>query len=111
MCGLKSKLISPEFHEVINSYDIIFCTETKLDDLDILNLPLGYNYHLKNRKKYKRKSGGLAIIYKEILQPILKFHKTNSEYVQWVSTIDIIFWCVYIPPENSKYSSEDAFNS
>jgi hypothetical protein len=37
--------------EVIVSHDIIIFVETKLDDLDILNVPNGYSYITKNRKK------------------------------------------------------------
>jgi hypothetical protein len=45
VCGLKSK------HKFIVSHDIIIFVETKLDDLDILNVPNGYSYITKNRKK------------------------------------------------------------
>ena len=44
----------------------------------------------------------------------LHFIKSDSEYVQWVEftkclNSDMLLGCVYIPPENSKYSSEEAF--
>jgi hypothetical protein len=40
--------------------------------------------------------------------------KSDSEYVQWVEftkclNSDMLLGCVYIQPENSKYSSEEAF--
>jgi hypothetical protein len=45
----------------------------------------------------------------------LNFPKTDSEYIQWIKFSKDIFsdefllGCVYIPPENSKYSTIDAF--
>jgi len=49
---------------------------------------------------------------------LIKFLNSESEYVQWLELTDIIssvnktvlFGCVYVPSENSKYSSEEAFN-
>ena len=38
VCGLKSKFNIPEFTELINSYDIIGFQETKLDDVDEINI-------------------------------------------------------------------------
>ena len=50
VCGLKSKLNIPEFTELINSYDIIGFQETKLDDVDEINID-GYTVICQNRKK------------------------------------------------------------
>lgn len=44
---------------MIKKYDICLFTETKLSDIDILNIPDDYMYYSKIRKKCKRKSGGL----------------------------------------------------
>ena len=49
---------------------------------------------------------------------MIKYLNSESEYVQWVELTDLIssvnkkvlFGCVYVPPQNSKYSSEGAFN-
>jgi hypothetical protein len=53
------------------SHDIIIFVETKLDNLDILNVPNGYSYITKNRKKMCKKSGGIVIIYKSKLENCL----------------------------------------
>ncbi|CAC5408710.1 unnamed protein product [Mytilus coruscus] len=66
---------------------------------------------------FDRKSGGLTIVYKENLKSYLKFHKTKSDFVQWVSISnelllddkELLLGCVYIPPENSKYASKEVF--
>jgi hypothetical protein len=115
VCGLKSKLLIPEFLDLIKLYDIIFFCETKLDSYD---LPEGYSFATKIRKKFARKSGGIITIYKKIYEKLIKYLNSESEYVQWVELTDLIssvnkkvlFGCVYVPPQNSKYSSEGAFN-
>ena len=62
VCGLKPKLNIPEFNELIQTYDIVSCVETKLDDLDIVNVD-NFVVVQKNRKqKVKRKSGGIAVM-------------------------------------------------
>jgi exonuclease III len=43
VCGLKSKLKFQEITDIIASHDIIIFVETKLDNLDILNVPNGYS--------------------------------------------------------------------
>ena len=63
--------------------------------------------------------GGIAVIYKKELNSMLKFNiKKDSQFVPWFQfskTVlkldsDLVFGCVYIPPENSKYSSSDALD-
>ena len=68
VCGLKSKLLYPDFYDLINKLDICLFVETKTDDLDVLNVPNGYLYYCKHRSafdKKKKKSGGLTILYEE----------------------------------------------
>jgi len=74
---------------------------------------------LKNRKKYVRKSGGLAIIYRKEIEQYINFIETKSDFIQWVQLSkemscvkddNLIIECVYIPPKQSTYSSEEAFN-
>ena len=65
-----------------------------------------------------KKSGGIAIVYKQTLEENLKFIQSDSEFVQWVKILnqgvdlqnDILLGCIYIPPEGSKYASLDAFD-
>lgn len=118
VCGLKSKLLNVDFIDVIKQYDIICFLETKLDKFDVLDLPQGYEYITKNRENVKRKSGGIIVIYKTELSKCIKFIKSESEYVFWFELLvdftglsdNILFGCIYIPPENSKYASETAFD-
>ena len=51
VCGLKSKLKFQEFNDIVQKYDACFFVESKLDDLDVIEVPNGYTYVTKNRKK------------------------------------------------------------
>ena len=116
VCGLRSKLLIPEFISYINQCDVVALSETKLDDLDEIVVP-NFECVTKNRKqKTARKSGGIAVLIKN---DILKhFSVVDSEceceYVLWFTLskaifgtgADVLFGAVYIPPENSRYNSE-----
>ena len=114
--GIRSKLLNPDFELLIKKYDILVFAETKTDEFDELKLPEDYTYFAKHRKKFDKKSGGIIVVYKRVLSDCLHFLKSESEFVQWVEISDklrndpkILFGCIYIPPEGSKYSSEEAF--
>ena len=71
MCGLKSKLRFPEFCQLISLHDIFVCIESKLDDLDSLNMPDGYTYYSKNKKKLTRNQAALRLYTKLLWKNIL----------------------------------------
>ena len=93
VCGVKSKLKYNEFTETIEKYDIVILLETKLDDLDVLNVPYGYSYCVKNRQNMGKKSGGIALIYKTYMKKHIEVIETENQYVLWVkfSKIFLIF--------------------
>jgi hypothetical protein len=79
ICGLKSKLKAIDFEEYISSYDIVCLTETKLDEIDAIEVP-GFVLHSKVRTKRKRASGGVAILVKSSLsQSIERVEIENNE--------------------------------
>ena len=92
VCGIKSKLLNPDVHVLIQYYDILVFVETKLDNFDVLQLPVGYTYHVKNRTNCDRKSGDIIVIYKQALAKHIKFLNSNSEFVLW---FEIIKFCQY----------------
>ncbi|CAG2201848.1 unnamed protein product [Mytilus edulis] len=102
----------------ILNYDISIFVESKLDNLDVLDVPKGYTYVTKNRKKMCKKSGGIAVIFKKSLETSLTFLSSESQFVQWMKVTksifglqnDVIVGCIYIPPEGSKYSNLEAFD-
>ena len=105
------------FHVLIQNYDILVFVETKVDNFDVLQLPVGYAYHVKSRTNCDRKSGGIIVIYKQALAKHINFLNSNSECVLWFDILKvlpipnkILFGCVYIPPENTRYSSYNAFH-
>ena len=117
VCGLISKIISPEFESLILENDLLVFVESKTDELDTFELPKGYTYVSKHRSKCKKGSGGIVIVYRYQLKTKLKYTSTNSKFVQWVISGDIVntekdllLGCIYRSPENSKYSSPDVFN-
>ena len=48
--GLRSKLIYPEFKAYLNEFDVVACSETKLDDLNEIILE-NHQCITKNRKQ------------------------------------------------------------
>ena len=73
---------------------------------------------MKNRKKMSnRRSGGIVLAFKENLNSFIEIIDTESKYILWFkysgkllnANEPVIFGIVYIPPESSKYSSDEAF--
>jgi len=116
VCGLVSKQNNPDFIDFISNYDIIGIQETKMDDLDHIQIK-GYKCFDKNRKTVtKRKSGGVSILVKENLIPFVKLVETESKLVQWfvlskqlTHKDDILFGVFYIPPESSSYAIREPY--
>ena len=116
VCDIKSKLLNPDFHVLIQNYDNLVFVQ-KFDNFDVLQLPVGYAYNVKNKTNCDRKSGGIIIIYKQALAKHINFLNSNSEFVLWFDLVkvlpipnNILFGCVYIPAENTRYSSDNAFH-
>ena len=100
VCGLKKKLNTPEFVNLINSYDIIGVQETRLDDADCITIP-GYTVVCQNRQKLSRyRSGGKAVIIMILSYLMLNLVKavrnsssflpygTHLLYCKKISTLD-----------------------
>ena len=118
VCGIKTKLLYPEFVNLLNKHDILCFTETKTDDLDVINHE-DFIFHIKNRKKISNfRSGGIALGYRKSLQNLIHPIKTDSQFVLWFSidgkcfniSENVIIGIVYIPPINTLYTSEDAMS-
>jgi exonuclease III len=65
VCGISSKLLNPDFETLINNYDILVLVETKTDEYNNIKLPNEYACYAKHRIFFKKKSGGIIIIYKK----------------------------------------------
>ena len=107
----------PEFNAMINKYDIICVQESKLDDVDSVEIQ-GYEVFMHNRKRISRhRSGGIALIVKTELLPYIKVINSKSQLIVWFGISKLItlnnedMYCgiVYIPPIRSKYAHEDPY--
>ena len=56
ICGLKSKLLSNDFENFINKYDIVGLSETKLDHLDSMENCFNEFYGFFNHRKYSKRA-------------------------------------------------------
>ena len=134
--GIDTKLRSPDLLEVVKQHDIICLVETKMDELDNLSID-GYTCFLKNRKKFVRKSGGVAVIVKNNLLKYVKIvehanfnnriNPTLGHYYRFVhfpipeesiifelrlpSMKPIVCSTVYVPPQGSPYMNRDLFQN
>lgn len=119
MCGLLSKLNCPEFINYINNFDIIGLQETKLDDIDSVDVQ-GFEIFTSNRHNMARnRSGGIALLVKselakqiEILESdskLILMFKIKNEDIHTFNNSEIICGIVYIPPIRSRYSHDDPF--
>lgn len=117
VCGIKTRLNYAEFTDFISKYDIIGLTETKTDDSDSISLP-GYVLFTKNRHTLSNvRSGGILVAIRESIVKYVHIIKTDCKYALWFKISkslfntceDVLFGVCYIPPEGSKYSSNDCF--
>lgn len=118
VCGIKNRLLYPEFRTLINSFDVLCLTETKLDDCDTIECE-EFIFKFKNRHKITNyRSGGIALGYKRYLEKFIRPIESECNFVYWfqvdkaVFNLDknVIFGVVYIPPVNTRYASDDALN-
>ena len=116
VCGLKTKLLCPEFTDYLNEFDIISCEETKLDNLDEIHLDQHQCFQKNRKQKTKSKSGGIAVfIRNDLCKHFTTTIETDCEYVLWFKMSkslfnadeDVVFGAVYIPPASSSYNVND----
>ena len=115
MCGLRSKLKLLDFEEFIQKYKLIFLTETKLDELDDIDVP-NYKIFTNNWTIKKRASGGVAILVHNSLSDYVTVLDTDIKSTIWIRLnknicqIPIVFGLIYNPPENSPYADISIFD-
>lgn len=111
VCGLKRKVLFPEFSSLVNNYDVFSVCETKLDKYDFIDLPDCVFISQCRKQKHIRKSGGIGIFVKQRLFQHVSLIESDSDYVLWVSISkkvfntdeDIYVGAIYIPPNDSKF--------
>ena len=82
VCGLRSKLVIPDFVTHISQYDILCFTESKTNATDCMSTLIpGYTLCLNNRKG-TRPSGGIAIGIRNEPTHLIKVNeKITSQYI------------------------------
>ena len=119
VCGLSSRMKYPDFIDFLNNYDIICLGETKLDNIDAINIKLdGYSFYYKNRQQFQRKSGGLGIFVRQTLVDtnmfkILNVINPNIMLFQLDKSLcgdDVIGAVLYVEPEGSIYANPHVFD-
>ena len=117
VCGLRRKLLYPEFTDFIQTFDIIGLQETKTDSLDQLQLD-GYSLYFKHRSNSARRSGGIGVAIKDDLVDCVDLLKCDCDFVLWLKVDkvtlnidnDLFIGIVYIPPEGSRFYKNDMFS-
>ena len=121
MNGISSKLDLNLIDVFLSDYKVICLTETLSDEIDLSNTLLDDYYVFSSPKKFKdsRFGGihGISILIPSILTQYCKLAlNESSSPVLWLHAgaevlgIEMIIGAVYLPCENSKYSSPDLFD-
>ncbi|XP_060562755.1 putative uncharacterized protein DDB_G0282499 [Ruditapes philippinarum] len=107
----------PKKYRDINVSESDTIQESKLDDLDRVNIE-GYNIYMSNREKTsKNRSGGTAYIISQTIEPSVEILDVTSKLVQWLKLTckiednvrELYIGNVYIPPIGTKYENPDPF--
>ena len=119
VCGLKSKLKSPDFIEFLQGFDIVCLSETKLTKYDAPDIP-GFKLCANNLGIERRNSpsGGVGLLIANKHNDKVRILEPSSEHVIWCTIDrsvlgyenDVLVGSVYIPPEQSKYSDIGMFS-
>ena len=60
VCNLKSKICLPEFQQLVEKFDLFGCCETKLDNLDTINLS---NFKCICSNRVKTRNNQVVFVY------------------------------------------------
>lgn len=104
--SLRDKINFPEFHSIINGYDIIFLSECWLAPGDVVDID-GYEKCIFPRKSIK--GGGIVIYCKPHLSPYISIVENIYDSIIWCKILtnaenkNIYIAMCYLPPENSVF--------
>ena len=112
----KQKYEDDEFTKIINKYDICL-TETWQGEEGNINkwkTPDGFkeirHARKQKHKKAKRLSGGIMILYKSVLQNLIKLENKKDQDILWIkldkslldTKRDLLLGTAYISPKNNS---------
>ena len=121
VCGLRTKFSNGSLEALIQDFDIVCLSETKVGFLDDYLIPYGYSYIFKERNKSSKvPHGGIhglgVLVKSHISKHISIAANVTSESVLWLNISENAFGypfllgAAYIPPENSKYYDDSIFD-
>ena len=114
VCGLLSKLHSPDFVQLIQSHDVVTLTETFLTtniDSPCLKDFCVFSSFAKKLSKQGRYSGGVSVLVKRSLEKYVErvnVDVDNSVVIKISKNLlgtskDVMYISMYLPPCDSKY--------
>ena len=65
--------------------------ETKLDDTDVISVSGCSMFSQQRQQTFSRKSGGIAVLFKNKFKTTIHQIKTNCDYILWVKFDKLIF--------------------
>ena len=80
--GLCSKLKYEDLEDYINKFEIVGLTETKLGDCDHVEIEK-FELFAKNRKNFKSRSGGVALLVSNNIVKHVKIVQSDCESALW----------------------------
>ncbi|KAK6174155.1 hypothetical protein SNE40_017484 [Patella caerulea] len=107
--------MGPDFEEFITYFDIVCLTETKLGNTDEIRID-NFTLFVKNRKRSKINSGGVAVLVKNKYISFINVHDTDDNFSLCFTMNEkklgfkLICRVAYIPPENTRYSKIEMFD-
>ena len=115
ICGLKSKLNTPDFEETINHHNMTALTGAKLDDFD--SIPMNNFKLINNNRKYRKKaSGGVAVLVHNSISSYVTEMYIQFKDTLWISMSKtfhgepLVIGVIYNPPGGSPYSDPTIFD-
>ena len=114
VCGINSKVNFGILLDYSNNFDILCLSETKTDEINLLNNFITYNAKKVSEKHRYSGVHGLQIYIREELSAnctLLQDKDLQSNFIMWVKVFDsFILGNCYIPHEASKHYQVDLFD-
>ena len=115
VCGLRHRILYPDFCDLVARYDIFCVSETKLDNFDIIDIPCFDFVSQVRKQKYLRKSGGIGVFINKSISKQVTVLYSESDYILWLkinkgtlqNDDDLYLGAVYVPPHDSRFNTAD----
>ena len=118
VCGLKRRILYPEFIDLAHNFDILCLSETKLLDKDVISCEEYTFFSHPRKQKFYRRSGGIGFLVRNRIANLVTAVESKSEYMAWLRVSkqylgteqDMMIATIYIPPQQSWFFNDDEFD-